>query len=133
MSRFELSRRSENRIDGVIPLHPSLAKVVRKAITIATTDFGVGEVGRSIERQLKLVDDGLSTTMNSKHLKQKDGYSHAVDLYVYNPAGEVTWEHKHFRPIVQAMFTAAIEEGVQIRAGCLWRNFQDSPHFEVVV
>jgi peptidoglycan L-alanyl-D-glutamate endopeptidase CwlK len=128
---FKLSRKSEIKMTGdVIPLHPDLAKIVRRAIELTPIDFGVGECGRMLSRQEQLFAEGKSTTMRSKHLKQVDGYSHAVDLYVY-VNGQVSWEHKDFRPVVQAMFTAAIEHGVQLRAGCLWRSFQDSPHFEL--
>jgi len=43
----------------------------------------------------------------------------------------VTWEHKHFRKAIQAVFTAAIELGVQVEAGALWRDFLDSPHIQL--
>ncbi|NOR58420.1 MAG: M15 family peptidase [Sulfurimonas sp.] len=130
---FKLSSKSLNKMRGQgtgIPLHPDLANIVRKAITTSTIDFGVGEVGRTIDRQIQLHTQGKSTTLKSKHLRQDDGYSHAVDLYVY-VNGKVSWEHKDFRPVVQAMFDAAIEQGTPLRAGCLWRSFQDSPHFEL--
>ena len=130
---YKLSQRSLNRMAGKetgIPLHPDLYKVVRRAIEITPIDFGVSEVGRTMDRQLMLYTRGDSTTLKSKHLRQDDGYSHALDLYVLVD-GKTSWEHKHFRPVVQAMFTAAIELGVQIEAGCLWRSFQDSPHFQL--
>lgn len=124
---FRLSKRSLSRLDGV---HPDLVKVVKRAIEITPLDFGVSEGVRDLETQKKYVADGKSTTLKSKHLPQKDGFSHAVDLFVFVD-GKVTWEHKHFRKVVQAMFTAAIEEGVQLEAGALWRDFLDSPHFQL--
>lgn len=128
---FKLSRKSQMKMTGgSVPLHPDMVRVVQRAIELTPIDFGVGECGRTQARQEQLFADGKSTTMNSKHMQQEDGYCHAVDLYVY-VNGRVSWEHKDFRPVVQAMFTAAIEHGVQIRAGCLWRSFQDSPHFEL--
>ena len=75
--------------------------------------------------------NGKSQTLNSKHLIQPDGYGHAVDLFVIGDDGGATWEYKYFRLAIQAMMTAAIELNVQIKAGGLWRDFLDSPHFEL--
>ena len=130
MSKFYLGERSIQNLQGV---HPDLVKVVFRAIELTPIDFGVTEGLRSVERQRAYVDGGQSTTMNSKHLRQADGYSHAIDLYCRDDKGKVTWEHKWFRLVIQAMFTAAIELGVQIKAGGLWRTFQDSPHFQIEV
>lgn len=125
--RFQLSDRSLSRLAGV---HPDLARVIERAIEITPLDFGVSEGLRSEEKQRLMVKEGRSTTMNSLHLKQPDGYGHAVDLYVL-VNGSPSWEHKYFRKVVQAVFTAAIEEGVQIEAGALWRDFLDSPHIQL--
>lgn len=114
-------------MDGV---HPDLVTVVKRAIEISRVDFGVSEGVRNIQRQKQLVADKKSTTLKSKHLPQADGYSHAVDLYVL-VGNKPTWEHKYFRLAIQAMMTAAIELDVQIKAGGLWREFLDSPHFEL--
>lgn len=128
MSAYHLGKRSLTNLNGV---HPDMVRVVKRAITLAKNDFGVTEGLRSIERQKELLKKGKSTTMKSNHLRQSDGYSHAVDLYCRDNTGEVTWKHEWFRWVIQAMFTAAIIEGVQIKAGGLWRTFQDSPHFEL--
>jgi len=125
--RFQLSDRSLSRLAGV---HPDLARVVERAIEITPLDFGVSEGLRSEEKQRVMMKEGRSQTMNSLHLKQPDGYGHAVDLYVL-VNGSVSWEHKYFRKVIQAVFTAAIEEGVQIEAGALWRDFLDSPHIQL--
>lgn len=125
---FKLSKRSLSNLEGV---HPDLVRVVNRAIEVTRVDFGVSEGLRTIERQKQLKKDGKSTTLNSRHLIQSDGYSHAVDLYVFDGSGKATWEHKYFRLVIQAMMTAAIELDVQIKAGGLWRDFLDSPHFEL--
>jgi len=124
---FRLSKLSRSKLEGV---HPDLVKVVERAIEITKIDFGVSEGVRTMDRQRKLKADGKSTTLNSRHLKQSDGYSHAVDLFVLVD-GVASWQHKHFRLAIQAMMTAAIELDVQIKAGGLWREFLDSPHFEL--
>lgn len=72
MSGFSLGARSLLRLQGV---HPSLVRVVKRAIRITPVDFTVLEGVRSRERQAELVRIGASKTMNSRHLT-----GHAVDL-----------------------------------------------------
>jgi peptidoglycan L-alanyl-D-glutamate endopeptidase CwlK len=61
---FRLSDRSLDRLKGV---HPDLVATVKRAIELTTVDFGVTEGVRDFERQKKLVAEGRSQTMNSKH------------------------------------------------------------------
>jgi len=124
---FKLSSRSLNNLNGV---HPDLVRVVKRGIELTPYDYGVNEGTRTKKTQKEYFDTGKSTTMFSLHLPQEDGYSHAVDLYIIVD-GKVTWKHKYFRKVIQALFTAAIEEGVQIEAGALWRDFVDSPHIQL--
>lgn len=125
--QFKLSKRSKDNLYGV---HPDLVAVVERAIQITSIDFGVSEGLRTLQRQKLMVAEGKSKTIHSKHLPQADGLSHAVDLYVL-VNGRASWDHKYFRLAIQAMMTAAIELDVQIKAGGLWRDFLDSPHFEL--
>lgn len=125
--KYYLSKRS---LDNLIGVHPDLVSVVERAIEITPLDFGVSEGLRTYQKQQQMVSEGKSQTLESLHLKQMDGFSHAVDLYVLVD-GKPTCEHKYFRKVIQAMFTAAIELGVQIEAGGLWRDFLDSPHFQL--
>jgi len=124
---FQLSSKSLSRMDGV---HPDLITVIERAIELTPYDFGISEGVRSVEEQRKNLEAGKSQTMDSKHLPQADGFGHAVDLFVL-VEGKATWDHKYFRKVVQAVFTAAIELGVQIEAGALWRDFIDSPHIQL--
>ncbi|MBD3768000.1 MAG: M15 family metallopeptidase [Gammaproteobacteria bacterium] len=127
-SGFALSKRSLANLEGV---HPDLVRVVKRAIEITRVDFGVSEGLRTLERQKQLKEEGKSTTLKSRHLKQADGYGHAVDLYALDKSGKATWKHEDFRPVIQALMTAAIELDVQIQAGALWRTFLDSPHIQL--
>ena len=127
MSKFKLSNRSLGNLKDV---RPELVRVVKRAIQITPIDFGVSEGLRHVDRQEALVYEGASQTMDSLHLPQEDGYAWAVDLFII-VNGKANWEHKHFRKVIQAVFTAAIEEGVQIEAGALWRDFVDSPHIQL--
>lgn len=126
MASWKLSKSSEAKLDKV---HPDLVRVVKRALTISPYDFGISEGDRTLETQKKYVAEGKSTTMNSMHLLQEDGWSHAIDIKVFAP--KLTWEHKHFRKVIQAFVTAAIEEGVQLEFGGLWETFLDSPHIQL--
>lgn len=127
MSQFELSRKSMRQLRTV---HPDLQRVTKRAIELTRIDFGVSEGLRSASRQLELVAQRKSTTENSKHLIQEDGYGHAIDIYAfYN--GKVNWTNRVYGPIIQAFITAAIEEGVQVIFGHLWLDLFDSVHIEL--
>ena len=97
--------------------------------------------------------------MNSKHLPQADGYSHAVDLVAY-VGSDVAWELNLYDNIADAMAEAAKEVGLAIKWGAAWsegdirtysssaedamnsyidlrrsqgrRPFIDAPHFEII-
>lgn len=124
---YFLSKKSKNLLVGV---HPDLVAVINRAIEITPYDFGVSRGVGTIEQQAEFVKTGKSTTMHSEHIPGADGYSHAVDLYVLVD-GKSNWEYKYFRKLIQAVFTAAIELGVQVEAGGLWRDFIDSPHIQL--
>lgn len=149
-SKFHLSKKSLSKLEGV---HPKLVSVVKRAIEITDADFAVGEGVRSKARQRQLVAKGASKTMNSRHLVQSDGYSHAVDLFWYKDGG-ISWdtdnvenfysldpdeEYLGYQEIGYAMLTAAKELGVRIRWGADWdmdgqhtdHKFLDWVHFEL--
>ena len=153
---FKLSNRSKGRLEGV---HPDMVAVVERAIELTKVDFGVTEGTRTIETQKQYVAAGKSQTMNSKHLPQADGYSHAVDLVAY-VGGAVSWELNVYDDICDALKAAAKEKGVAIKWGAAWsegdirdypgtaedamnayidlrrgqgrRPFIDAPHFELI-
>lgn len=124
---YQLSNQSLSRLEGV---HPDLVKVIKRAIELTPYDFGITEGVRTTETQQEYYRKGKTQTKNSKHLLQSDGFGHAVDLYVLIH-GNAIWDHKYFRKVIQAVFTAAIELGVQIEVGALWRDFLDSPHIQL--
>ena len=153
---FKLSTRSKNKLKGV---HPDMIAVVERAIELTDVDFGVTYGVRSLAEQEKLVASGRSQTMKSKHLKQDDGYSHAVDVVAYD-GSDVVWEINVYDNICDAFKQAAIEKDVAIKWGAAWsegdirlykgpaefhmnryidlrrsqgrRPFIDGPHFELM-
>ncbi len=119
MGNFTWGQRSKQNLSGV---HPDLIAVCNRALEITTQDMMVLEGVRNIDRQRKLVAQGKSTTMNSRHLT-----GHAVDLAPY----PLSWDWEYFWPIVEAMQTAAEELGVELTSGAYWENFPDGPHHEL--
>ncbi|WIV87106.1 M15 family metallopeptidase [Proteus appendicitidis] len=123
MSKFRLSRRSEENLRGV---HPDLVKVVHRALEITDIDFMVIEGKRNEARQRQLVASGKSQTMNSRHLT-----GHAVDCapLVNN---QIPWnDWSYFKKVADAMMLAAKELGVDIEWGGNWKTFKDGPHFQL--
>lgn len=126
---FELSSKSLSRLEGV---HPDLVAVVKRAIELTPIDFGVSEGVSTYARQVQLLDQKKTTTLHSQHLLQDEttGYGHAVDVFAYMN-GKAVWKNEYYGPIVQAFFTAAIELGIQIDSGHLWKSFKDSVHIQL--
>lgn len=113
---FKLGTTSRQRLQGV---DPRLVRVVERAIQLTTQDFTVLEGVRTVATQRDYVARGVSQTMNSRHLKQADGYGKAVDLVPW-AGGMARWEWPLIWPIAEAMRRAAIEQGVPIRWGGGW-------------
>lgn len=111
-------------------VHPRLADVVRIAATHLDIDLLVVEGARTIERQMQLLAKGASRTIHSKHIPDREGWSHAVDLAPVVD-GEVRWDWPLFPRIHQAMQRAADELGTAIVWGGSWRTFKDGPHWEL--
>lgn len=123
MSKFRLSRRSEENLRGV---HPDLVKVVHRALEITDIDFMVIEGKRNEARQRQLVASGKSQTMNSRHLT-----GHAVDC-VPLVNNQIPWnDWSYFKKVADAMIKAAKELGVDIEWGGNWKTFKDGPHFQL--
>ena len=114
---YNLGPRSLAELKGV---HPRLVECVTRAIALTTQDFGVHDGLRTPEEQRKYLMSGASTTMNSMHLRQRDGFSHAVDLVPYID-GRLMWEWPVIWPIATAMAQAAHE----CRLGLIWGGVWD--------
>lgn len=121
---FAFGQRSEDQLQGV---HPKLISLVRRALEVTQIDFAVTDGLRTPEEQNELVRTGASKTMNSKHLRQRDGYSHAVDLVPW-VNGKPRWEVPLCLQVAAAMKQAAVEQGVGIIWGSCWdRKLNDLP------
>tara|TARA_R110000850_G_scaffold269167_3_gene401066 strand:- start:18062 stop:18430 length:369 start_codon:yes stop_codon:yes gene_type:complete len=119
---FKLSKRSIERMTGV---DDNLVKIVKRAIEITPIDFGVTEGLRTKERQKKLVADGKSRTMRSRHL-----VGEAVDVVAYI-GSDISWDKKYYHQIADAMKQAAEELDLNITWGGDWQTFFDGCHFQI--
>lgn len=121
-NNFIFSQRSEDRLKGV---NPDLVKIARRALQLSPVDFGITEGLRTQERQKKLVAEGKSQTMNSRHLT-----GHAVDVYAYpTPAG--SWDMAYYRQIAEAFKAASVELAIPVEWGGNWTTLKDGPHFQL--
>lgn len=124
---FNFSKRSLTNFTRV---HPLLIAVMVRALSLSKVDFIVTEGLRTLSRQKELVAQGASQTMNSLHLPQHDGNSHAVDVAAYvNKA--VSWDMKHYKDISTAVKQAASELNIDVEWGGDWKTFKDGPHFQL--
>jgi len=131
---YSLGKRSNAELARV---HPNLAQVVRRAITLTTQDFCVLDGARSAEEQNALYQIGRK--MPGKVVTQKDGYKnksnhqitadgtgHGVDLVPWvdgKPVWDDTWA-LHYQVAV-AMSQAARDLGVRIKWGGNWYEAMD--------
>jgi peptidoglycan L-alanyl-D-glutamate endopeptidase CwlK len=142
----------KSSLDKLSKVHPDLARVVSRAITITEQDFTVVEGLRTLERQKQLVADKKSQTLKSRHLT-----GHAVDLAPW-VNGTIDWNGTaRFDAIAEAVRQAAIDEKVEVLWGASWslalnyhasaaqaldayvherekagrRSFIDRPHFQL--
>ena len=99
---FKLSRRSLDRLEGI---DERLQAVVKQAITLTKTDFGVIQGMRTLEQQKELVAKGASQTMKSKHLEGK-----AFDIMAFIN-GRASWELNLYDDLADAVKEAAIIVG----------------------
>jgi len=122
-------------------VHPDLVLVTSRGLLYSQVDFAITEGLRDIERQRALVASGYSKTMRSNHLRQPDGFSHAVDVMAVGDIDQdgkidaqdtsLTWDRDVYRKIAEAMHRAAAELGIGIRWGGDFKSFFDGPHFEL--
>lgn len=121
---YRLGKASLKNLEGV---HPDLAWVVEYAIQTTAQDFSVVDGLRTKEEQAENVRTGVSQTMDSKHLAQKDGWSHAVDLVPWIN-GKARWELGACYKIMEAMRRASWERECLLLWGGAWvRLYQETP------
>jgi len=119
---FHFGKKSRERLIGV---HPDLVIVFAVAIQRSEIDFAVLEGVRTIERQKKLVEQGASKTMKSRHLT-----GHAVDVAPYVD-GEIRWDWPLYDRIAKTIKQAAADCHITVEWGGDWKSFKDGPHWQL--
>lgn len=122
------------RAKRLIGVHPDLITVVN--LVGKERNIIVIEGVRTVERQQKLVARGSSTTMNSKHIVQPDGFAHAVDIAPYFDTDndgdlEPSWAWVDYYPLAEAMKECAEKYGIKLQWGGDWKKFKDGPHWQL--
>lgn len=119
---FKFSEKSYAAMKGV---DPRLVAVATLALSRSPIDFVVTEGLRSIERQNKLLAEGKSKTIKSKHL-----IGHAIDIApIIN--GKVSWDFSEFEKVAVIMKRAALDLDIPLFWGGDWKSFKDGPHFQI--
>lgn len=148
---FVLSDKSRARLVGV---HPKLVAVVERALANSSVDFMVAQGLRTVEEAYVNFGKGrtaaelatagvpdpgkyaapalakvtwLRDPLGSKHLKQSDGFGHAVDLL---PAPYDWKDVRLFAKVAFCMTAAAHDLATPIIWGGTWSS-PDRPHFEL--
>jgi peptidoglycan LD-endopeptidase CwlK len=115
----------------LVGVHPDLVEVVKLAIQRTAVDFMVVEGLRTAERQRELVTAGRSQTLNGLHLRQADGFGHAVDLAPL-VGGAIPWnEWAKFEELADVVKACAAALGVSVEWGGDWKALKDGPHFQL--
>lgn len=118
---YKLGTASLKELQGV---HPRLILVVTHAIGISTQDFTVYDGARTKREQEEYVRRGTSKTLRSRHLIQKDGLGHAVDLVPWIN-GKARWEWGAIWPIALAVGKAGAELDIHLTWGGVWDRRMD--------
>lgn len=118
---YKFGKHSVGELEGV---HPSLIKVAWGAIAITEVDFTIHDGIRELAQQEEYVRTGVSQTLKSMHLRQQDGFGHALDLVPYI-GGKLRWEMPPILLIASAVRQAARDADVAIKWGGCWERLDD--------
>lgn len=116
---YKFGPKSLAALNGV---HPILQAVAKDAIKLSTQDFCVFEGLRTLARQQILLKQGMTRTLKSYHLKQSDGFSHAMDLVPYKK-GTPVWDWQLIYPVTLAVCMAA--KGLAVADKIVWGGAWD--------
>jgi len=108
------------RLKGV---HPDLVRVVMAAAE--RIDFTITCGLRTYEEQCRLVAEGKSQTLRSRHLT-----GHAIDFCVIED-GLACWDFDKYRRVAAVIKEEAKRLKIPVVWGGDWKTFKDGPHVEL--
>ena len=120
-----LTERSKENLVGV---HEDLVHVLTDAYAVIRSlglDIIVTEGLRDAKRQKKLLAEGKSKTLNSRHLT-----GHAFDIAIIKD-GKVTWDMQWYKQVAKVVKEVAKTEGIDVEWGGDWSSFKDGTHFQL--
>lgn len=141
----------QRSLNNLKKVHPDLVRVHDAVLPIF--DHTVTDGVRSLDEQKKNVEKGVSKTLDSKHLPQPDGFSHATDSQPYPldwtavqrgldalKAADPTMQVARFYYFQGVMMGTAAHLGIKLRQGIDWnqdtnvgdQSFIDLPHNELL-
>lgn len=108
-------------------VNPLLAALMRRVEARMPDAFEITEGMRSPDRQRRLVAEGKSQTLNSRHLS-----GNAVDIAAMGPDGQITWDFDAYGPIAAVAKEEASAMGIpDFVWGGDWRTLRDGVHFQI--
>lgn len=134
MATYSFGKSSLEKLNGV---HPALQDLCFALLMY--TDVSVIYGKRTEAQQQILVQQGLSKTMNSKHLIQPDGFAHAVDVAPYPLDWDDSKRYYRLFGLMEALAPYHFPKGAYLRWGGNWdcdddlndQSFMDLVHFEI--
>ncbi len=137
---YKFSKSSE---ENMVMVLPELVEVPRKALSFGVLDLGIiKDSFRTEEIQRDNIKKGVSKTMDTLHLPQNDGYSHAIDIFWYHNGVdaftlEIIAKTDKDRQLIKdkwnqtaaLMYEAAISLNFNLGWGGFWKGNWDKPHY----
>lgn len=129
-----MAKFGQQSLKNLYDVHPSIVEVLNEVVKYF--DFSILEGLRSYDRQKELYRSGASQTLNSKHLRQPDGYSHAIDVAPY----PIDWEDtQRFAYLAGLIMGVAESRDIKLIWGHDWdgdgdfneHTLKDGPHFQL--
>ena len=122
----------KNSLQNISEVKPILQEWAHRTLELSAVDISVVDGRRTIEEQAENVKNGVSWTMDSRHLPDPvDNLAFALDLYPF-VGGKTDHSEVAYQKLAKAGFAAACELGIDIRWGGFWET-PDRPHWQLSV
>lgn len=142
---------SQQSLDYFHNVHPKLVEIMKEAIIDSPFDFKITAGSRTAKEQNELYQQGRTRkgikvtncdgyNRKSNHQIKKDGYGHAVDIFLCGEykdgkyvkfTTEQGYNYKRLSLVAKHIKEVAKNKGIDVKWGGNWKNIQDSPHFEI--